>query len=107
MPPLLPLPRASVLLRLDGMSGDAAPLIDVLTAGLGVIARSRASHLLDLETVQQRRLRAPDQVSTHEDKWDDARPRPLPGSPLNANWPPGAPGGGHPRRHPLALHRRG
>jgi hypothetical protein len=33
------LPTASVLLRLDGLYGDAAPLIDVLTAGLGVIAQ--------------------------------------------------------------------
>jgi hypothetical protein len=61
----LGLPPASVLLRLDGMSGDAAPLIEVLTADLGVIARSRASHLLDLEIVQQRLLRAPDRVSRH------------------------------------------
>jgi hypothetical protein len=61
----LGLPTASVLLRLDGLYGDAAPLIDVLTAGLGVLARSRAYHLLDLEVVQQVLARAPDQVSTH------------------------------------------
>jgi hypothetical protein len=59
----LGLPPASVLLRLDGLYGDAAPLIDVLTAGLGVIARSRAYHLLDLEVVKPRLLRTPDQVS--------------------------------------------
>jgi hypothetical protein len=35
----LGLSTASVLLRLDGLYGDAAPLIDVLTAGLGVIAQ--------------------------------------------------------------------
>jgi hypothetical protein len=57
--------QASVLLRLDGLYGDAAPLIDVLTAGLGVIARSRAYHLLDLDIVKPRLLRAPDHVSTH------------------------------------------
>lgn len=34
----LTLPTASVLLRLDGLYGDAAPLLDVLTTGLGVIA---------------------------------------------------------------------
>ncbi len=56
---------ASVLLRLDGLYGGAAPLIEVLTAGLGVIARSRAYHLLDLEVVQRVLTRAPDQVSTH------------------------------------------
>jgi hypothetical protein len=58
------LPPASVLLRLDGLYGDAAPLIDVLTAGLGVIARSRDYHLLDLEIVKQTLARAPDQVRT-------------------------------------------
>jgi hypothetical protein len=59
------LPPASVLLRLDGLYGDAAPLIDVLTAGLGVLARSRDYHLLDLEEVQRALARSPDQVSTH------------------------------------------
>jgi hypothetical protein len=61
----LGLPTASFLVRLDGLYGDAAPLLNVLSADLGVIARSRAYHLLDLEVVQQRLLRAPDQVSTH------------------------------------------
>jgi len=59
------LPTASVLLRLDGLYGDAAPLIDVLTAGLGVITRSRDYHLLDLEVVKQVLARSPDQMSTH------------------------------------------
>jgi len=61
----LGLSRVSVLVRLDGLYGDAAPLLDVLSTGLGVIARSRAYHLLDLEIVKPRLLRAPDQVSTH------------------------------------------
>ncbi|GHO91110.1 hypothetical protein KSF_011580 [Reticulibacter mediterranei] len=56
---------ASVLLRLDGLYGDAAPLLDVLTAGLGVLARSRAYHLLDLEVVKQAQARVPVQFSTH------------------------------------------
>jgi hypothetical protein len=56
---------ASILVRLDGLYSDAAPLLDVLSAGLGVIARSRAYHLLDLEVVQQRLVRAPDHMSTH------------------------------------------
>jgi hypothetical protein len=55
----------SVLVRLDGLYGDAAPLLDVLSASLSVIARSRAYHLLDLEIVHQRLVGAPDQVSTH------------------------------------------
>jgi len=61
----LGLSPASVLLRLDGLYGDAAPLLDVLAAGLGVIARSRDYRLLDLEVVQQALAHAPDQVSTH------------------------------------------
>ena len=59
------LPLAQVLLRLDGLYGDAAPLIDVLTIGLGVIARSRDYRLLDLEVVTQALTRVPDQVSIH------------------------------------------
>ena len=61
----LGLSPASVLLRLDGLYGDAAPLIDVLTAGLGIIARSRDYRLLDLEMVQQALAHSPDQMSTH------------------------------------------
>jgi hypothetical protein len=61
----LGLTPASALLRLDGLYGDAAPLIDVLTAGLGVIARSRDYSLLDLEVVKQVLARPPDHVSTH------------------------------------------
>src|SRR5258708_6400122 len=61
----LGLSTASVLLRLDGLYGDAAPLIDVVTCGLGVIARSRDYHLLDLEVGKQALARSPNQVSTH------------------------------------------
>ena len=61
----LALPTASVLLRLDGLYGDAAPLSDVLLAGLGVIARSRDYALLDLEVVKQVLSRSPTQVNTH------------------------------------------
>jgi hypothetical protein len=64
----LGLSTASILLRLDGLYGGAAPLLDVLSAGLGMIARSRAYHLLDLEVVQQALARAPDQVSTHSER---------------------------------------
>jgi hypothetical protein len=58
-------PTTSILVRLDGLYGDAAPLLDVLTTGLGVLARSRAYHLLNLEVVQRALARPPDQVSTH------------------------------------------
>ncbi len=55
---MLEIPTASMLVRLDGLYGDAAPLIDVLTADLGVIARSRDYSLLELPVVQ-RCLRVP------------------------------------------------
>ena len=61
----LRLAPASILVRLDGLYGDAAPLLDVFSAGVSVIVRSRAYHLLDLDQVQARLRHAPDQVSTH------------------------------------------
>jgi len=54
-----------MLVRLDGLYGDAAPILDVLSAELSVIVRSRAYHLLDLEQVQSRLRQAPDEVNTH------------------------------------------
>jgi len=51
--------------RLDGLYGDAVPLRDVFSAGLAVVARSRAYHLLDLDVVKLRLVHTPDQVSTH------------------------------------------
>lgn len=59
------LPAASVLVRLDGLYGDAAPLLDVLAANVSVIVRSRAYHLLDLDVVQGRLEHAPDQRVAH------------------------------------------
>ncbi len=62
----LGVPPASILVRLDGLYGDAAPLLDVLSADLAVIARSRAYHLLDLEVVRQVLARdASVQISHH------------------------------------------
>jgi hypothetical protein len=61
----LAFPLAQVLLRLDGLYGDGAPLLDVVGAGLGVIARSRDYSLLALEGVKQALSRPPAQVSTH------------------------------------------
>jgi hypothetical protein len=61
----LGLSATAILVRLDGLYGDAATLLDVLSASLSVVARSRAYHLLDLEVVQQTLTRAPNHVSTH------------------------------------------
>ncbi len=56
---------AQVLLRLDGLYGDPAPLTDVLSADVGMIARCKDYALLDLEVVRLRLTRPPDQVTTH------------------------------------------
>jgi hypothetical protein len=61
----LGLSSASILLRLDGLYGDAAPLLDVLSVDLAVVVRSRAYHLLDLDVVRLRLMHAPDHVNTH------------------------------------------
>lgn len=61
----LSLPLAHMLVRLDGLYGNAAPLADVLTADVGLIARSKDYALLDLEVVQKRLTRPPDQECTH------------------------------------------
>ena len=50
----LSLPLAHLLVRLDGLYGNAAPLADVLEASVGLIARSKDYALLDLEVVQKR-----------------------------------------------------
>jgi hypothetical protein len=58
-------PLASVLVRLDGLYGDAAPHLDRLTAGLGMVARSRAYHMLDLEVIKGVLAHTPAHISTH------------------------------------------
>src|SRR5258708_2706398 len=98
----LGLSPASVLLRLDSLYGDAAPLIDVLTADLGVIARSRDYTLLNLEVVKQALARSPDQVSTHEDRGDETCALRLPTRPFTPTGPKGSPGGRSPCSHRLS-----
>jgi hypothetical protein len=46
------IPAQQIVIRLDSLYGNAASLSDVLTSGLGVIARHKDSHLLDLAVVQ-------------------------------------------------------
>ena len=56
---------SQMLVRLDGLYGDAAVLSDVLDARLGVIGRSRNYALLDLAEVQAVLARPPAVVCTH------------------------------------------
>src|SRR5947209_1727272 len=61
----LALPLSQILVRLDGLYGNAAPLADVLKANVGLIARSKDYALLELEVVQKRLTRPADQECTH------------------------------------------
>src|SRR5258708_1828013 len=61
----LALPLSQMLVRLDGLYGNAAPLTTVVNAGLGVITRSKDYALLDREAVRARLARAADLECTH------------------------------------------
>lgn len=62
----LSLPPAQVLVRLDGLYGNAAPLADLLTpGGLGVVVRGKDYDVLELPAVQARLQAPPDQQWTH------------------------------------------
>jgi hypothetical protein len=59
------IPPRSILIRLDGLYGNAAPLFDALTSGLWLIARSKDYQLLDLAQVQTVLAGSPTQICTH------------------------------------------
>ncbi len=61
----LSIPLSQVLVRLDGLYGNAAPLADVLGSGLGVIVRGKDYALLELPQVQARLVLPPDHLCTH------------------------------------------
>lgn len=65
----LSFPLSHVVIRLDGLYGNAAPLADLLAhdpgEGPGVIVRGKDYHLLDLPTIQHRLQRPADQVTRH------------------------------------------
>jgi len=58
-------PLSSILIRLDGLYGDAAPLLDLLTSGLGIVVRGRNYAFLDLPSVQARLCLPPDAWTRH------------------------------------------
>jgi hypothetical protein len=61
----LSLPLSHILIRLDGLYGNAAPLTDLLLSGVGVVVRGKDYHLLDLPEVQARLAQPPDERITH------------------------------------------
>src|SRR5712691_11545053 len=56
---------SQILVRLDGLYGNAAVLRDALETGLGLIGRSRDYALLDLAPVQAVLARPPIEICTH------------------------------------------
>lgn len=58
-------PAQRIVIRFDGLYGNAAPLSDVLTSGLGVLARHKDYHLLDLAAVQAVLAAVPATTCTH------------------------------------------
>ena len=68
----LSFPLSRVVMRLDGLYGDAAPLADLLandpdegTEGPAVVVRGKAYHLIAQPAIQQRLQLPPDQVTVH------------------------------------------
>lgn len=59
----LPLPQ--MLIRLDGLYGNTAPLRQVLNTGMGVIGRSKDYGLLDRDAVRARLALPPDEECQH------------------------------------------
>ncbi len=61
----LSLSLSQILVRLDGLYGNAAPLADVVTAGLGLIGRSKDYTLLDLPEVKAALAQPPVAMCIH------------------------------------------
>jgi hypothetical protein len=60
------LPLSQLVIRLDGLYGNAAPLADLLAAdGPGVVVRGKDYHLLEQPAIRQRLGRPPDQHTIH------------------------------------------
>jgi hypothetical protein len=59
------MPLSQILVRLDGLYGNAAVLSALLLSGLGVIVRGKDYGMLDLPAVQARLRQPPDCVVTH------------------------------------------
>src|SRR6266568_4189904 len=61
----LALPHSQVVVRIDGLYGNTAPVNEILSWKLGVIGRSKQYVWLDLPEVQTRLQSAPDAQVTH------------------------------------------
>src|SRR6266851_3827552 len=81
------LAACQILVRLDGLYGNAAVLIDVLNTDLGLIGRSRDYALLDLEAVQAVLAGPPTEVCTHPESGASRALYDCPDVPLAAGGP--------------------
>ncbi len=59
------MPLSHILVRLDGLYGTGAVLIELLSSGLGIIVRCQEDGLLDLPVVAARLQLPPDYHTTH------------------------------------------
>ena len=77
------IPLSRILIRLDGLYGNVALLIDLLTSGLGVVVRGRDYSFLDLPSVQTRLALPPDAWTTHPESGVQRALYDCPGIPLD------------------------
>jgi hypothetical protein len=67
----LSFPLSHIVIRLDGLYGNAAPLLDLLekdpegAEGLAVVVRGKDYHLIEQPAIQQRLKLPPDQMTLH------------------------------------------
>jgi hypothetical protein len=78
---------SQILVRLDGLYGNAAVLRDVLDMDLGIIGRSRDYALLDLAAVQAVLARPPVEICTHAESGAARALYDCPDIPLTAGGP--------------------
>src|SRR6266699_3939036 len=78
---------SQILVRLDGLYGNAAVLREALETGLGLIGRSRDYALLDLAAVQAVLARPPVEICTHPESGAARALYDCPDIPLTAGGP--------------------
>ena len=84
----LSLPLSQVVIRLDGLYGNAAPLADVIAAdGPGVVVRGKDYHLLEQPAIQMQLRRPPDQHTVHPESGTSRALYDIPEIPLTPTGP--------------------
>ncbi len=81
------IPPERILIRLDGLYGNAAPLTDVVNSGLGLIARCKDYQVLELAQVQAVLAGPPAAICTHPESQMTRALFDCPAVPLSAAGP--------------------